>query len=221
MRRLSILVVAWLWLLAGCVNLQRSYPDKHFFALDVNEPVKTAGGPGRRTLQIADVRISPRYSGKNFVYRLSDTSYETDFYNEFLVPPAALIAEELAKGLRRSGVFQYVVDSASEIHPDYVMKAAINSLYGDFRNAASPKAVLEMQIFVATSTGGGSDIVLQKNYSASVPLDAHSPDALVRGWDRGLESILSELAADLERLQSAVTEPGVSGTDKSGAAATR
>jgi cholesterol transport system auxiliary component len=216
-----ILVLALLCLLPGCVSLQRSYPDKRFFAFDVTGPAQAARSGGRGTLQVADVRVSSRYSGKNFVYRLSDTTYETDFYNEFLVSPAALIAEELAAGLRRSGLFQNVIDRASDIQPDWVLEAVVDSLYGDFRNSAAAKAVLEMRVFVTNGRGSTSQIVLQKNYASSVPLDGRSPEALVNGWGRALEEILSELASDMERVQPGITAPAVSGRDKSGAAASR
>jgi uncharacterized lipoprotein YmbA len=193
----------WRWglmfllLLAGCVTLERSYPDKQFFVLEI-EAVKPIHTPGHGVLQISSVRISPRYEGKSFIYRLSDTSYETDFYDEFLIAPATLIAEELVKGLTRAELFQYVIDSSSQLPPTHGMEAAVNALYGDFRNSGAPKAVLEMEFFVSKATAGKSEIAMQKRYAQAVALEGRSPDALVKGWNRALEAILRDLIADLK-----------------------
>lgn len=187
-----------LLLLPGCVTLERSYPDKHFFALEVNRESKPVNDPGHSVMQISNVRISPRYEGKNFIYRLSDTSFESDFYNEFLVPPASLVAEELVKGLARSDLFQYVIDPSSELAPTHVLEAMVNALYGDFRNSSAPKAVLEMEFFVSKQAAGKSEIVMQRRYSKAVELQGHSPDALVKGWEQALGAILADLIADLK-----------------------
>jgi uncharacterized lipoprotein YmbA len=190
--------VVLLMLSAGCVTLEKSYPDKHFYALELEREIKPVNNPGRGVLQVSHVRISPRYEGKSFVYRLSDTSFESDFYNEFLVPPASLVAEELAKGLARSGLFQYVIDSSSELALTHVLEAAVSALYGDFRNSGAPKAIVEMEFFLRKQAAGKSDIIMQKRYAKAVALQGRSPDALVKGWDEALAEILIDLIADLK-----------------------
>lgn len=190
--------LAVLLLLSGCVTLERSYPEKHFYALELPRDVKSVNGAGKGVMQISYVRISPRYQGKNFIYRLSDTSFESDFYNEFLIEPASLIAEELGKGLARSGLFQYVVDSSSELPPAYTLEPAVNALYGDFRDNSAPKAVLEMEFFVVKQNSGKSDIIMQKRYAKAVALEGRSADALVKGWDEALGEIVNDLIADLK-----------------------
>ena len=189
--------LTFLLLFPGCVALERSYPDKHFFVLEI-EAVKPVNAPGHGVLQISSVRISPRYEGKNFIYRLSDTSYESDFYDEFLIAPATLIAEELVKGLTRAELFQHVIDSSNQLPPTHTLEAAVTALYGDFRNSGAPKAVLEMECFISKSTAGKSEIVVQKRYAKAVALEGRSPDALVKGWNRALEAILTDLIADLK-----------------------
>jgi ABC-type uncharacterized transport system auxiliary subunit len=190
--------LAVLLLMSGCVTLERSYPEKHFYALELPRGIKSVNGAAKGVMQISYVRISPRYQGKNFIYRLSDRSFESDFYNEFLIDPASLIAEELRKGLARSGLFQYVVDSSSELAPTYSLEPAVNALYGDFRNSSAPKAVLEMEFFVVKQNSRKSDITMQKRYAKAVALDGRSPDALVKGWDEALGQILNDLITDLK-----------------------
>ena len=199
----------YLWLLSGlllfaCVNLERSYPDKHYFVLEVSPK----GQPSTRTvkgvLAVSDMRVSRRYEGQSFVYRLSETSYEADFYNQFLIAPTALITEEVRKAVAHARVFEHVISSSTDLESTYKLQGVVNSLYGDFTDANAPRAVIEMQFFLTKKTPAGEEIVMAKRYMKSVPVSARSPDALVKGWDTALEDILSSFSADLK---SANLEP--------------
>ena len=75
----------------GCVSLERSYPDKRYFVIQIEDP-KSANAKGGPILAVANLHISPRYSDKSFIYRRSETEYESDFYNQFLSPPSTMIS---------------------------------------------------------------------------------------------------------------------------------
>jgi len=183
---------------SGCVSLERSYPDQHYFVIEVKRNVNPSTMPGNGVVEVADVQISPRYTEKSFVYRTSDARYETDFYNQFLVAPAALITEELRKGLTQSQVFRHVIGSSNQLQPTHVLQAAVSSLYGDFRNDSAPKAVLEMEFFLTKEADGRSQIVMEKSYAKTVDVSLRSPEALVQGWSQALEEILTALVTDLK-----------------------
>ena len=193
----------YLWLLCfvlacACVNLERSYPDKHYFVLDVSAKQTPTTRTVKGVLAVSDMRVSRRYEGQSFVYRLSDTSYESDFYNQFLIAPAALITEEVRKALAQAQVFAHVISSSTDWESTYRLQGVINSLYGDFTDAHATRAVIEMQFFLTKKTPTGEAIVMAKGYKKSVPVDARSPDALVKGWDTALEDILNSFIADLK-----------------------
>ena len=76
------LVVA---LCAGCVGIEKSYPDKRYFVLEVPANPSPANPTASETLEVSNIRVSPRYADKGFVYRTSEAGYESDFYNQFLV----------------------------------------------------------------------------------------------------------------------------------------
>ena len=46
--------------LIGCVSLEKSYPDRHYFALEL-APGKSPNSTSDRVLSVASLRISPRY----------------------------------------------------------------------------------------------------------------------------------------------------------------
>jgi cholesterol transport system auxiliary component len=183
--------------LSGCVSLEKSYPDRRYFALEL-APGKTPNSTSDRILSVASLRISPRYADRSFVYRTSTAAYEADFYNQFLTAPDSMIAEELRKGLAASELFKYVVGPANPLQPHYGLEGSINALYGDFRDPNRPVAVLEIEFFLYNQDPAAAGVSLQKRYEKSVPLSEKSPEALVKGWDQALADIVAALLADLK-----------------------
>jgi uncharacterized lipoprotein YmbA len=191
-------VLALLALCAGCVGIEKSYPDKRYFVLDVPASPSPANPSANETLEVSNIRVSPRYADRSFVYRTSEAAYESDFYNQFLVSPASLITEEVRKGLTGSQVFKYVIGPSNQSQPSYVLEGTVNALYGDFRNASSPRAVLEMEFFLTSEIPAKPGILMQKRYAKSLPLTGRTPEALVKGWNQALDEILTSLAEDLK-----------------------
>ena len=180
----------------GCVSLERSYPEKRYFVIEVKDA--KSGNPGEgQILSVANLQISPRYADRGFIYRTSETEYESDFYNQFLSSPAVMITEEARKALAASAKFKFVVGPASPLSANYVLEGSINSLYGDFRQPSAAAAVLEIEFFLHNENPGNPGVVLQKRYLKSVPLTEKSPEALVRGWSEALDAIMAMLVADV------------------------
>ena len=182
----------------GCVGIERNYPDKRYFVLEVRQNVNPSNPSGSGVLQIANIRVSPRYEDKGFVYRTSESGYESDFYNQFLVSPAALLGEELRKGLSQAQIFRHVINASSQLEPTHVLEGVVDALYGDFRDPGAPKAVVEMEFFLRKESASKAEIVAAKRYAKAVAVNGRSPEALVRGWNEALEAILSALVADLK-----------------------
>jgi Protein of unknown function (DUF330). len=150
-------------------------------------------------LGISRFKISPSFDGREFIYRTGDLGYESDFYNQFFRAPESLITEEVRKWLSQSGLFKYVVDSTSNVEPNYILEGNVNDLYGDFRTSNTPKAVLEIQFFLIDETSTNPEIIFQNNYRREVVLSVSSPEALVNGWNEALQQILTALEEDLKK----------------------
>jgi len=186
----------------GCVSLERSYPEIRYFVISTTDRAGASNPGGHGILALANVRVSPRYADKNFVYRISESGYETDFYNQFLTVPDLLIGEELRRGLGAAQIFKYVLGPANQQRADYLLEGSVNALYGDFRNLKAPAAVLELEFFLHSEDRANPGIVMHKRYLKSVPINARSPEALVKGWNEALGEIISALSADLKALSS-------------------
>jgi cholesterol transport system auxiliary component len=184
--------------LIGCVNLEKSYPEKRYFILDASRNEDISSPDTGKTLTVRRFRVSAKYEGKGLVYRLKELSYESDFYNEFFIPPVSMFTEEIRKRLAGAGLFKHVVDPSSLLDSTYILEGAVTALYGDYRVNTAPKAVMEIQFFLLQETDSNPKIIFQSQYHKEEPLNGNTPDALVKSWNEALNQILTEFETDLK-----------------------
>ncbi len=182
----------------GCINLERSYIEKRYFALEASRDEDISSPDTDAVLNVRRFRVSAKYEGKGLVYRLKDLSYESVFYNEFFISPVSMFTEEIRKRLAVSGLFKHVVDPSSLLDSTYVLEGAVTAFYGDYRVSTAPKAVMEIQFLILQETAGSPKIILQRQYHKEEPLDGNTPDALVKSWNSALSQILTEFETDLK-----------------------
>lgn len=183
----------------GCITLERSYPaDQRYFMIEAQDG-KSLSSEGTHILSVQNLYISPRYADRNFIYRTSETEYETDFYNQFLSEPATMISEEVRQALAATRLFKIVLGPSNSQPANYLLEGSVNVLYGDFRNLRAPAAVLEIEFLLHNENPTQNEIVMQKRYRRSVPLSERTPEALVKGWNQALAEIITMFVTDLNQ----------------------
>ena len=187
---------------SGCAVVSRPYPEKRYYALETERPGAPEKSARTDTILVNRFRISPAFASKYLVYRNDADHYVTDFYNEFLVPPQDMVTDQTIRWLGRSPAFGHVVSAASRTLPDFILEAAITSIYGDYRDENRPVAVLEIQFFILDAVQPGSPIVFQKNYLQREALTDTTPATLVRAWNGALGVILGRLERELGQFRA-------------------
>jgi hypothetical protein len=163
-------------------------------AIGVTNLVSTDRALGIRSLQVA----AP-FAGCSLVYRTGEFSYVRDPYAELLEIPAEELLAPVRASFRASGNFKTVVDGGSALKPDTLVEISVNQMYGDFRETGRPQAILAMQFtFFAAANGMPGKVLLQREYSRSIPLAEPSAAALMKGWDQALGEILADVSVDLQ-----------------------
>jgi len=192
----SVSVLACSILVSGCGS-REAYDKKHYIlnAARRGESIETETDS---VLEVRRFTIDSAFAGKGLVYRMGEFEYESDFYSEFLVSPAAMITEKTRSWLAESGLFGTVLDVGSQIDPTHVIEGNIIAMYGDFRDKSSPEATIEMRVFLLKTEAGGESLpVFARKYQSSVGIESEGSDGLVRALDKCLEDILSSLEKDL------------------------
>lgn len=181
---------------SGCG--QRQAYDKNFYFLSATRKAQPVTRQKDVVLEVRNFTIDSAFGGKELVYRTGEVKYETDFYNEFLVSPRSMITEKTRNWLAASRLSQRVLDPGSQIDSTHVIEGNITALYGDFRDKTSPRAVLEIRIFLLETKAGEEPVsVFGATYKSSVTLENKDTENLVNALDKCLEEILTNLEKDL------------------------
>jgi cholesterol transport system auxiliary component len=169
-----------------------------------NEPAAS------RVLNFRRVVVAAPYDSQLFTYRTGEYSFERDPYAKFLAPPEESLSQALQTDFQKTGLFKAVTEPGSLLRADTVGEARVDELDGDFRNRAAPEAVLSIR-FAFFQTGGGQPpkAILEKEYTRRVSLRARTAAAVMAGWNKALEQIVTAAATDLERQTTACADPGL------------
>jgi uncharacterized lipoprotein YmbA len=193
-------MLVWLVTLSGCSSTE-TY-SKNYYVLNADRQTEPAGTQTDCILEVSRFTIDSAFSGSGLVYRVGESQYESDFYNEFLASPSAMITDTTRNWLSTSRLLMRVLDPGSQIDPTHLIEGNITALYGDFRDRSSPKATIEVRLFLLkTETGDEPLAVFGKTYKSSINITSEDPEGLVEAYGRCLQKILSTLESDLtERL---------------------
>ena len=204
MKKLPTFIILSLvsFLITGCFNFKKTYPEKHQFLLDVQPRSVITSDRDASSLLIRTLNVSPLYENKGFVYLKGEHMYVSDFYNEFFIEPGPMLTEAVRKWLSGSGIFANVTSIPGEIVPDYILEGTVTSLYGDYSQENRYYAVIGIQFFLISEATAASEIVFQKHYQHNIPFNTNTPQALVNAWNTGLKEMLTEFEKNLHDIQA-------------------
>lgn len=187
-------------LVVGCSAITRPAPVRQTFLLEPPAPPAVAQSrPG--ALRVGTVNIAAPFRGKAFVYRMSDLRFETDFYVEFLVPPAAMLTEQTARALERAKPFARVAGPGATAEAQWVLDGFATALYADLREAGKPAAELDVTYYLTAASGSQQTPVWTREYRQRVPMRDSSAAAYAEALNKAFGEVVAELARDLAGAQ--------------------
>ncbi len=198
--RYSLITALLTMMLGGC-SLKQASPAKQTYLLEAVRGGEARSGGSGPVLRVREVHVAPAFEGRGFVYRTSEFGYKSDFYHEFLTAPRNLIAGQLQSWLSASKLFRGVVPLGAAGEATHLISANVSALYGDFRDASAPKAVLAIEFTVSRDGAAGSEVLLHKAYRQEAPISARDAEALAKGWSQALAGIFGALEADMATAQ--------------------
>ncbi len=192
---LLAMVVAAALALSAC--LSQPHPVKNQYRLSA-EPEKSATRTDRRTLLVGAVTVAAGYDNRGLVYRVGPERVEADFYNEFVAPPARLLADQTAQYLDQANNRVRVVKTPGLTLAQFGLETYLEYLHGDF-TVDPPRAEIGIRFTLNDLRGSTTRVIFDKTYRRSSPLAERSPAALVAGLSECLREVLAELNRDIEK----------------------
>lgn len=182
--------------LAGCSAITRPALVRQTFLLDPPAPAAVAHAhPG--ALRVGTINVAAPFRGKTFVYRVSDLLFQSDYYVEFLVPPAAMLTEQTARALDRARPFERVAGPGAAADAQWVLDGFATALYADEREPGKPAAALDITYYLTPTAGSQETPVWTREYRQHVAMRDTTPVAYAEALNRAFGEIVAELARDL------------------------
>jgi cholesterol transport system auxiliary component len=194
MRTYSIVLVTVL-VLSGCA-FNRPAPVKQQYLLDP-PPTAAVGQSQPTSVRVGSINVAAPFRGRNFVLREADLRYETDYYNEFLVPPGTMVTELTARALERSKAFARVVPSGYAGDADWVLDGFVSALYADERDGKKVAADVSVSYYLFQASGGSGMPVWTHDYQKHVPVSGATTDSYAAALNQAFGEIFTELSRDL------------------------
>jgi cholesterol transport system auxiliary component len=187
-------------LVAGCSALSREAPVRQTFLIETPALSAVARSqPG--ALRVGNVNVAAPFRGKPFIYRMSDLRFETDFYVEFLVPPAAMLTEQTARALDRAKPFARIAGPGATADAEWVLDGFASALYADAREAGKPAAELVITYYLTPAGGNERTPVWSHEYHQHVAMRDSTAPAYADALNKAFAEIVAELARDLAAVQ--------------------
>lgn len=195
--KLFTLAAGLLAVLCSCSGIRNEYQGKSMFRLEASPGMAEAQdqqtGEG---LLVKRFSIAPEFEGSPFMYRYNHNRFGSDYYHNYVVPPARMITDIVRENLYASPLFSPVSPNSME-DIQYQLWGKIIELYGDIRNKQQPKATVIIRMILDKNEDGNFKPVTHKTYTATVPLSEPSPEAYVAGVNQGLTKIMNDFFEDL------------------------
>jgi uncharacterized lipoprotein YmbA len=190
------LTLLFVVVLAACSALQRESPVRQTFLLDPPLPPPVASAQ-QATLRVGRVDVAAPFRGKTFVYRTADLRYESDFYVEFLVPPASMLAEQTARALVHARPFATVAGPGNATDAQWVLDGFAGAIYADYRDKTKPAAELDVTYFLTATANAEQTPRWTREYRQRVTMREATPQAYAEALNQAFGMILADLARDL------------------------
>ena len=191
------LLLALIVSLAGCGLATRPATVKQTYLLDPRPPAKATAPTHQASLKVGTIAVGTSFRGRSFVYREDDLRYESDFYNEFFVSPSAMFTADAANALAAAGIFREVLPASANALGDFVLEGLVSELYGDYRDASKPVAVISAKFFLIDNRGLSGVLFWQTEVQQRVAMTSRSPDALAAAYAKAWTAMLADLTRDL------------------------
>jgi ABC-type uncharacterized transport system auxiliary subunit len=190
-----------LLLLSACTSLNKPYPAKETFSFTTPAIAKS---PQRHdaVLRVERVVIAAPFDSPSFVYRLSESKYEPDYYREFVASPERLFTAEIVRSLAGANAFTTVIEPGAGIDAKLRLATTISELYADFRDKSAPHAVIRARFLLIEERLESTVVIGEwtlESRKPTAPPTSSEPAALAEAWGRTWGDVMNQLVQALAK----------------------
>lgn len=189
------------WLLTGGVAIggcsllpQQPYVQRREWPLDVRRAQSLPPRPRGPGPLVRSIRASPGLDVRGVQWLLKDGSVHVDYYEQWAVPPAEAVEDDVRQWLADTGLFSAVLAPGSRLNADLVLEGELDVLVADL-NAGVARAAVALVLL--DQRKGQTKVLLQKTERAEVKLAGTDPPAIVDALKAALVEVLRQTETDV------------------------
>lgn len=181
--------------LGGCSLLPSSeYLQRRDWPLDVHRDTTLPAPPRGKVLLVRSIRSGPGLEERGLQWLLRDGSVHVDFYEQWAVPPAQAVEDDVRQWLAGAGLFSAVVAPGSRLDADYILEGELTTFIADPNAGVAHMAV---NLVLLDQHPTPVKVLLQKTESADVRLTGTDPPAIAATMKAAIVELLRKIEADV------------------------
>ena len=197
-KKISLFVVGFPMLLAGCMNLKQPVNKINYYTLESRPPKISGLKPLSHVIKLEHFTASPTYNTRRIIYR--DQSFKRDsyVYCRWRANPGALVTHILNRDIRHSHLFKAILTSDSRFASSYMLEGTVDEFF-EWDMEETWKAVLSLSITLMDENkiDAGEKILFQKTYREEAPCKRKNPRALAEAMSRAMSEISKQIIKDI------------------------
>jgi ABC-type uncharacterized transport system auxiliary subunit len=183
--------------LGGCSLLpQTPYVQRRNWPLVVQRDVVMPARPHGKVLLVRNFRAGPGLEARGMQWLMPDGSLHVDFYEQWAVPSAEAVEDDVRRWLAASGLFAAVIAPGSRAAADYVLEGELETFIAE-RDAHVARVRLAMVLL--DQRPGPIKVLLQKTEVGEATLASGEPQAIAEGMRAAIVEMLRHVEADIAR----------------------
>lgn len=181
--------------LGGCSLLPSSnYVQRRDWPLDVHRETSLPAPSRGKVLLVRAIRAAPGLDVRGMQWLQRDGSVHVDFYEQWAVPPAQAVEDDLRQWLTGAGLFSAVVAPGSRLDANYVLEGELQTFIAD-PNAGVAR--ISVAFVLLDQHPSPIKAVLQRTESAEARLGGTDPPAIAAAMKTVIIEVLRRIESDV------------------------
>ena len=185
-------------LFGACLDLKQPRNKIEYYTLEYETPEITGLKPLLIMIRLERFSVAPSYNNNQIIYR--DRSFKRDAYayHRWRANPGDLVAHNLSRDIRCSGLFKAVLPHDSRSASSHVMEGTVDEFF-EWDKEENWEAILSVNIVFMGENGPANEkmIIFQKTYRAQEPCKQKNPTALAEAMSRAMAEISGKIIKDI------------------------
>ena len=181
----------------GCSLLpSQPYVERRDWPLVARRPVTLPPRRNGKVLLVRTVTAAPELETRGLQWLQPDGSVHVDYYEQWAVPPAQAVDDDLRQWLAASGIYAAVLAPGSQMNPDLALEAELETFIVDLPAGVARAA---LAVVLLDERSNPSRVRLQKTFRATAPLAGRNVPQLVDAMRAALQDVLQQTEQGLAR----------------------